>query len=97
MLVGQQGRLLPGLASGSPPAQVQIREKEKGRAQSPGPSSKAGHLRDRGVLLILNLFFVAFGNSQAQGGEAEPALAGIMINLRPSLSFRSLYDKYTYG
>ena len=69
----------------------------EGEHSVPGASRRAGYRRDRGVLLILNLFFVALGNSQAQGGEAEPVLAGIMINLCLSLSFGSLYDKYTYG
>lgn len=66
-------------------------DKGKGERSVPGASSKAGHCRDGGVLVILNLFFVPFVNSQAQGGE--PVLAGIMINLCPSLSVRSLYGK----
>lgn len=40
MLAGQQGRLLSDLASASPPAQVQIRDKEKGSNQSLGPAAK---------------------------------------------------------
>lgn len=40
MLAGQQGMLLSGLASGSPPAQVQIRDKEKGSTESLGPAAK---------------------------------------------------------
>lgn len=95
-LVGWQGRLLPGPASGSPPAQVRTRDKEMGNTQSPGPAAKQDITGTKGSsILILNMFFVAFGNSQAQGGEAEPVLAGIMINLCPLLSFRSPYEKYT--
>lgn len=59
----------------------------EGDGSVPRASSKAGHC---GVLLILNLFFVALGNSQAQGGEAEPSLAGIMINLCALLLLRCL-------